>query len=142
MMFKKLFKTVYLYLFPFIFVVLLNRFYLIKLDLTTTFNTIYNYNLLIFIFFILIGILLSIWNILLFSLPPKEQILTVGFFLLFLGIMVFILFFKPGLYPVKIFYSVLDALPCIYLIMGYLFVSFIYFIIRIVISHFNYVKKK
>lgn len=127
---KELSKMIYLYAFPFIFFILLNRFYHIRLSIMN-FNSHYDYNIVIFMIFSFIGIAFFIWYALLLSLSLKKQSLVVGFFLSVLILVVFLLYVFPHIYPTIMFYSILESLSCIYLIMGCLFTNLIYLLIKI-----------
>lgn len=129
---KELPKTIYLYAFPFLFFILLNRFYLIRLDIMN-FQSHYNYNILIFIVFSVIGITFFIWYALLLSLSVKQQSQCLGFFLIILILIVCLLYFFPQVYSTLVFYSILENLSCIYLVMGCLFSHFVYLLIKIFI---------
>mgnify|MGYP000078574998 FL=1 len=116
---KKTLKKIYILIFPVFYLMLMLYYQYIRYDILT-FISQHNYLLTITWVFIGLGIMTSIWNGLLLMNQNDRKMdvicLIVWFILIVAGFIC--LFILPEVYPLKIYYMLVDGIPFLFFLIG------------------------
>lgn len=116
---KKALKKIYILIFPVFYLILMMYYQYIRYDILT-FVSQYNYLFTIIWIFIGLGIMTSIWNGLLLMDQNDRKMdvicLIVWFILIVAGFIC--LFILPEVYPLKIYYMLVDGIPFLLFLIG------------------------
>ena len=116
---KKTLKKIYILIFPVFYLMLMLYYQYIRYDILT-FISQHNYLLTITWIFIGLGIMTSIWNGMLLVDKNNRKMdvicLIVWFILIVAGFIC--LFILPEVYPLKIYYMLVDGIPFLLFLIG------------------------
>ena len=116
---RRTLKKIYILIFPVFYLMLMLYYQYIRYDILT-FISQHNYLLTITWIFIGLGIMTSIWNGLLLMNQNDRKMdvicLIVWFILIVAGFIC--LFILPEVYPLKIYYMLVDGIPFLFFLIG------------------------
>lgn len=116
---KKTLKKIYILIFPVFYLILMMYYQYIRYDILT-FVSQYNYLFTIIWIFIGLGIMTSIWNglLLMNQNDRKMDVICLIVWLILIVAGFICLFILPEVYPLKIYYMLVDGIPFLLFLIG------------------------